>query len=323
MLKHCKSLITRCRAVIRLLAVACITTCSTAASESPLLLVAGYGSDNVVQFDPATGNWTQLIRLEESSRPRGITVGDSGEVYLGTHGRGKNIIRYSPTDGYTEPTDITRSIGRYGAGIISYLNGHIYAAGDTERAILRIDSIDGAVTTISQSNCCNLVGVMIAGDRILAAEYFQRSILRFDMAEEKPKGVRLVDKSPHLNRPVGMTIGHNGNLFVSNGLEPTVVEFDIETGDYVRTLINLGSAAPEGIYGIASHQGSIGSTSPLVVTFTKLTSTASYWPPTTAPRSFKHTASPLCPLRCEASLHISMLNLLPHIPDAPSTRSVS
>jgi hypothetical protein len=47
-----------------------------------------------------------------------------------------------------------------------------------------------------------------------------------------------------------MAIGHNGNLYVANGLEPTVVEFDIRTGEYVKTFVNLGAAGKDGINGL-------------------------------------------------------------------------
>jgi DNA-binding beta-propeller fold protein YncE len=129
--------------------------------------------------------------------------------------------------------------------------GKIWAAGDTDRVIYRIDPARGEVEAPPQyRNCCNLVGLAAEGDILYAAEYFQRSILRYDLRSEKAEGERFIAKSPHLNRPVGLAIGHNDNLYVANGLEPTVVEFDTTTGHYVRTFVHLGVGGKEGIHGV-------------------------------------------------------------------------
>lgn len=226
-----------------------------AETPSPLLLVAGYGSDNVVTFDPQSGNWTQLLQLKKNSRPRGLTIGDQGELYLGLHSQTKDVVRFSARDGYQTPTKLTRQIGRFGPGILAFHPDGIYTSSDTERVLLRIDPGTGQVSPLTRRNCCNMVGILRIGDRLLAGEYFQRSILQFDLGQEMPAGRRLVDKSPHLNRPMGLVVGHNGSLFVSNGLEPTVVEFDIETGAFIGTFINLGAAAKDGIYGLAYVPG--------------------------------------------------------------------
>lgn len=237
------------------LAFFCMAAFATRGAEYPLLLVAGYGSNNVVMFDPQSGDWSQLLSLKAASRPRGITIGDAGELYLGLHSQSKDILKFSPTDDYQEPSTLRRQIGRYGPGILAWHPYGIYTSGDTERVMLRIDPVTGRAAGITQKNCCNVVGVLVAGNRMFAGEYFQRSILQYDLTKELPKGHRLVDRSPHLNRPMGMAVGHNGNLYVSNGLEPTVVEFDINTGDFIRTFANLGSAAQEGIYGLAYVSG--------------------------------------------------------------------
>ena len=215
------------------------------------LLVAGNGSDNVVQFDLATGQWTELARLPEGTRPRGIAVGNNGEIFLGLDGGKKNLAQLVPGDGSAQLKDVTAPIGRFGPGMIVFSNGRIWAAGDTERVIHLIDPATGEVSTPPQfRNLANLVGLAADGKTLYAAEYFQRSILRYDLGTEAKPAVRLVDRDPHLNRPVALAIGHNGNLYVGNGLEPTVVEFNLKSGEFIRTLVNLGAGGKDGIYGI-------------------------------------------------------------------------
>jgi len=224
---------------------------STVRATGSLVLVAGNESDNVVQFDLTTGQWSEIARLPKGAHPRGITIGNSGEIFLGLSGGKKNIVRLTSTNGSMQMKDVTVSIGRYGPGLIVFGNGRIWAAGDTDRVILNINPETGEVLSPSQyKNSFNLVGLAANGNELYAAQYFQRSILRYDLRSENIDAVLLINKDPHLNRPIGMTIGHNGNLYVANGLEPTVVEFDIKTGTYIRTLVDLGAAGKEGINGI-------------------------------------------------------------------------
>ena len=215
------------------------------------VLVAGRDSDNVVQFDLSTGKWSEVARLPEKSHPRGITIGDRGEIYLGLEGAGKNIVTLTSSNGVPVTRDVTHSIGRFGPGIIAFGKGEIWAAGDTARTIYRVDPETGQVSRPSRyKSHFNLVGLAADGETLYAAEYFQRSIMRYDLSAGDTNAITLIAHDPHLNRPIGMTIGHNGNLYVANALEPTVVEFDIKTGAYVRTLVDLGTVGAHGINGI-------------------------------------------------------------------------
>jgi streptogramin lyase len=232
-------------------AVAFLSLTASAFAAGPSVVIAGYDSDNVVRFDLSTGKWTEIAQLPNGSQPRGITVGESGEIYVGLHGGKKNLVKLVPGKDSTQMTDVTESIGRFGPGILVAGQGKIWAAGDTDRVIYRIDPTSGQVEAPEKfRNRYNLVGLAASGDVLYAAEYFQRSILRYDLRSETSTGKRFINQSPHLNRPVGLAIGHNGNLFVANGLEPTIVEFDSKTGEYISTFINLGMGGKEGIHGV-------------------------------------------------------------------------
>lgn len=214
------------------------------------ILVAGYGSDNVVQFDPGTGRWSEIARLPQGAHPRGIAVGHGDEIYLGLMGLHKNVVRLT-LNGSPQIKDVTGSIGRYGPGIIAFENGKLWAAGDTTRKICQIDPQTGAVSSPPQyEGHYNIVGLAADGGTLYAAEYFHRGILRYNPTTRGPDVDCLVSESPYLSRPVGMTIGRDGNLYVANALKPTVIEFDARTGSFIRTFINLGAAGIDGIKGI-------------------------------------------------------------------------
>jgi hypothetical protein len=153
-----------------------------------VLLVVGNGSDNVVQFDLATGRWTELVRLPEGTRPRGIAVGDTGEIFLGLDGGKMNVAQLVPGDGAVQLKDLTAPVGRYGPGMLVFSKGQVWAAGDTERVIHLINPATGEVSTPPQVRSpANLVGLVVDGETLYAAEYFQRSIVRYELgAEAKP-----------------------------------------------------------------------------------------------------------------------------------------
>lgn len=234
---------------LRVLVMICLPP--AAAAASPAVLVAGYDSDNVVFFDLEKRQWSELVRLPKGSQPRGITVSPGGEIFLGLHGGERNVVRLVRKGAALEPRALTPTIGRFGPGFILHGGSRIWAAGDTDRVIYEIDPVSGGVTAPEQyKNRNNIVGLAVDGRMLYAAEYFQRSILRYPLADGPLRGERLVENSKHLDRPVGMTIGHDGHLYVANGLRPTVVKFDSQTGAYMRTLADLGVAGKPGIHSV-------------------------------------------------------------------------
>lgn len=221
------------------------------AAGGPVLLVAGYESDNVVQFDLTSGTWSEIARLPTNSLPRGIAVSDAGEIFLGLQGGDQGVSKLIPWGDQLRLRVISPSFGRFGPGYIIHAQGKLWAAGDTERVVFQIDAQSGEVTAPPQMrNCCNMVGLAASGDMLYAAEYFQKSILRYRVGGGQVEWERFIEKSAHLDRPIGMTIGHNGNLYVANGLVPTVVEFDIQSGEFVRTVVNIGAGGKEGIHAV-------------------------------------------------------------------------
>lgn len=226
-------------------------TMSIHAASPPMILVAGYESDNVVQFDLVSGQWSELVRLPQGSQPRGVAVSGSGEVFLGLHGGGKNVVRLVPGDEGAKVQPVTQAVGRFGPGFMLPSGGSLWVAGDTDRVIHQIDPATGSINTPPQvKSKANLVGLAAHGSSLFVAEYFQRSILRYDTTASPMTSERFIDKSEHLERPIGMTIGHNGNLYIANGLRPTIVEYDVNTGAFVRVLADLGAAGQPGIHAV-------------------------------------------------------------------------
>ena len=125
------------------------------------LLIAGYDSDNVVEFDLSTRRWSELARLPKGSKPRGIAVGSGGEIFFWGFMAGKmNVAQLLPGDGGMQLKDISGQIGQYGPGIIVFHNGQIWSAGDSDRVIYEINPTNGTMTTAPDflSTTFNIVG---------------------------------------------------------------------------------------------------------------------------------------------------------------------
>jgi sugar lactone lactonase YvrE len=209
------------------------------------LLVVGNNSDNIVRFDLSTGKATVVAKLATGSRPWSIAVSSEGNIYVGLHGNKKNIVRLvpsqrGPSDAPLVAEDLTGTIGRFGPGLMAFdKRGTLNVAGDTIRAVLRYDVTTGELIESMRMRAANLVGLTLAGESVYVAEYFQKTILRWDLAADPAAGKKFIYKSSHLDRAHGMTVGHNGNLFVSNLLNSLIQEFDKETGKFVRTFLDV------------------------------------------------------------------------------------
>ena len=221
-----------------------VTPISLAKSNSQLL-VAGSGSHNIVRFDLTTGESSVIAKLANGSRPRSLAVNNAGEIFVGLRGNELNIVKLVPyrsgqTDGPLVAQKVTDRIGRFGPGLMAFdERGLLTVAGDTHRGVMRFDTKTGQLIEMMKLRAANLVGMTLAGNHVYAAEYFQKTVLRFDLASDPARGRKFIYKSPHLDRPHGMTIGHNGNLFVSSLLNSRIVEFGHEEGEHVRTFLDM------------------------------------------------------------------------------------
>lgn len=221
--------------------------------EEIKLLVAGHGSDNIVRFDLSTGQATVVAKLATGSAPWSLAVKPTGEMYVGLRGQKKNIVRLVPGATGEEPlvpVDLTGQIGRFGPGLMGFdRRGLLNVAGDTERAVLRFDAQTGQLVESLKLREANVVGLTIAGDIGYAAEYFQKSILRINLAGDPPQAEPFVERSEHLDRAHGMAIGHNGNLFVSNLQSSLIQEFN-PSGQFVRTFLNVHTIGGSEVKGL-------------------------------------------------------------------------
>jgi len=211
--------------------------------------VVGFVSDNVIRFDLSTGAWEEVIKLNPDDRPRGVAVDGAGRIYVGLRGGSQNVKRFE-WDG-TPLGDFTASIGGFGTGLIAFNDsGELIVAGDVSSgsSVFRYDGATGAlIDSFSVGGLTNVVGLAVDGDFAHSAALFSGNIARYDLSQSPVAGATFVAGGGLVDRPIGMTVGHTGNFFVSSTYDPAIQEFDIDTGVFVGTSLDVSALGFSGV----------------------------------------------------------------------------
>lgn len=221
--------------------------CTSTSADDPRyeLLVVSRGNDKLVRFDLSTGADRVLAEFPSGSKPSSLVANAEGRLFVSLRGNRKNVVELTPMqgqqpDGRLAPTDVTPNIGRFGPGMLAFdRGGRLYVAADTEQVVKCFDvTTRKPISTISPERRANFVGLTVGDDILYIAEYFQRGVLRVDLAADPPVAEPLITQSDQLNRPRAMIIGHSGNLLVSSAENDFLQEFDVTTGRFVRTFLD-------------------------------------------------------------------------------------
>jgi hypothetical protein len=225
-----------------------VTTLSAPPGPDRYALVTGFLSGNVVRFDLSTGTAEPMIALQPSSggdtgdRPRGIAVDTQQRIYVALRGGTQNVKRFT-WEG-TPLGDFTQSIGGYGPGQIAFSSaGELIVGGDASlsSSIFRYSGDTGLLLgTFRLDGFANVVGLLVDGTTVYSAAYFTGKIARYRLADLPVIGASLVTGAGLIDHAIGMTVGHDGNLFVASGGQRAVQEFNITTGAFIGTFLHLG-----------------------------------------------------------------------------------
>lgn len=228
-------------------AIVLTSVCAVRSTAGPYILVNGQSSDNVVKFDLTTGSDTLFAQYPNGSMPRNLAVRSSdGAVFASLHQGTQSVVRLAPQDG----TDVWHavpfapSIGGLGPAQLAIYQGDVFAAGDTSRRVFRYDGVTGAQVASYTMAAANIRGMTIKGSTLYYAEIFQETVRTFDLSQNPAVGGTLFANSPNVNEPFHLTIGHTGNLFITNRADGFVREFDPISGALVGTFININTFDP-------------------------------------------------------------------------------
>jgi len=220
------------------LAVAALPLLESRARAGGWIYATGYSSDNVVRFDLETGASEVVLSLAADARPRGVAVDEQGTVYVGLRGDTKNVKRLDLVTGAL--ANLTASISGYGTGHIA-LDSHedLIVAGDVSANLLRYDASSGAlIDSVTLSGINNVVGMTVGGTYAYAADHFDDHILRYDLSGVPMTGNIFISGAAVPDYPLGMTVGHTGNLFLASSSQ-WIKEYGISTGDFVANFTDM------------------------------------------------------------------------------------
>ncbi len=195
------------------------------------LYVAGFSSDNVYRFNIESGDGKEIIKFEEGSRPRGLAFDNDQNLYIGLRGGTQNVKRYS-REGMI--SDLSQSIAGNGHGHLEFnTNYGILAAGDISdsSSVYQIDQVSGSLLrSFNFQDVENVIAVTSTGDSLFFGDYFDGTLVTFDLSVPSPTGSVLISELSSLQ---SMTIGHNQNLFITENDNKKVLEYDAETGEFI------------------------------------------------------------------------------------------
>lgn len=226
--------------------IACLLMGDSSLQAGPYLLVNG--NFTVVKIDLTTGQSSLFGIFDDlNTQLRNVIVAPDGDVFVSMNGGNKNIAQLveSPGLSYRVPVDFTTSPSSLGPAEMASYNGNLWAATDNGRSINEYDGQTGQlIQQIKPSSTGNIRGMTIDGDNLYFAEIFQDRISKFDLTSSPPSGGIFINSPSNPDEPYELHIGHDGNLFVSSRYQTTIDEFDINTGAFIRTFVDLNDFNP-------------------------------------------------------------------------------
>ena len=230
---------------IFMVALACFTivlathSAEVSATQGRYALVAGFSSDNVIRFDLSDGSSQELIQLQAGSDPRGIAVDTEENIYVGLRSLSQNVKRFTSAGVFVD--DFTSSTGGFGIGLMDFHeSGDLFVARNISSGdyVYRYDTSGNLIDSLNMSNLTNVVGVMVNGQDLYSAAYFSGTTVQYNLAENPVTG-EVIIPGTNLDSPIGMTIGHNGNLFIACNGNGLIQEFNSQTNAFVGTFVDV------------------------------------------------------------------------------------
>lgn len=197
------------------------------------LFVAGFGTDQLLSFDLATGVQTNAVDLVA---PSDVRLGPAGEIYVSTGSSGgePRVLRYTGTP--ENPLErITEDFGLRDANSFTFgTDGHLYISDDGYNEIVRYDGATGEFIDafVDNSLLRTPVGVEFGPDQNLYVASMESSeILRFDGATGE--FIDIFAAGEELEGPSLFEFRPDGLLYVASFYTNEVLRYDSATGEFV------------------------------------------------------------------------------------------
>jgi hypothetical protein len=223
--------------------IASMTVLWIVSTEGSVIYVAGGGS--LTRIDTSSGDITQPVHI--GMQNRGVVVSKTGQLFVSLRYGGdstKNVVEFDKEGNFIR--QVTPTLPKFGCGLVELdSNGNIVLAEDVSGGAGRVSVYDPATGNLLKSfspyGNHAIVGVTTAGNHAYAASLFQGHIYKYDLrgsSEINSRSVFIEGAITHGRyKALGLTVGHNGNLFVAPWEAGYIKEFNINTGEFVRDFI--------------------------------------------------------------------------------------
>ncbi|WP_436716681.1 DUF4347 domain-containing protein [Roseiconus lacunae] len=226
-----------------------------------LLYVTGWGSDNVLRFNPQTGAYVDEFVVDGSggiSKSAGIAFGPDGHLYVADYD-GDRVLKYDGSVGtYLGEFVAAGSGGLEGPmDLWFHKDGHLYVVGNKSDNILRYDASTGAFVDEFVSDGAggldDPISMAFGRDgRLYVSSQDTNSIKRFDQGNGSYIDDFVTSGSGGLDKPRAIAFGPDDLLYVSSSETDEVLRYDVN-GNYVDAYIS-GVTKPRSFIFAPSHQ---------------------------------------------------------------------
>lgn len=222
------------------------------------LLVADYLNDVVLQVTP-TGTVTTFASTNLDA-PIGLAVNTTTDnVYVSNNGTGagteNTVSEFDKTGAFVRSFGSAQLNAPQGLAI-DQATGNVYVA-NADGTIQEYSSTGAFVKTFA-SGLKDPYAVLVSGGSLYAADYGADTLLKFTLAT----GAQVASTTSALDGPDGLTIGANGDLFVSNYSKASKNPLDTITEYNPTTLALVGTFAESDLSGLSGPIGlAVGNTS--------------------------------------------------------------
>ncbi len=216
-----------------------VVACSMSFANPGNLLVSGRGSNNIVEFDAATGNFVKVFASGGLlNNPVGMAIGNDGNVYV-SNGLGLNVLKYDANGnslgvfasggGLGEPRDLT-----FGP------DGNLYVASGTTRQIIKYDGTTGASMGVFATTGLNgPVGLTFGPNNdLFVSSALNNRVIRFNGTTGASLGI--FASGGGLSNPTDLLFRPDGNLYVLSAVSNQVLRYQASTGAFVDVFAQGG-----------------------------------------------------------------------------------
>ena len=215
----------------------------TDVAVGPDRLIYGIADESkIVKIDPGNNTFTD-VWIALAGVLNSLTFGPDGNIYV-TDKDQDLVIKIDGATGDSLGVFVSAGLGGIiQPGALTFgPNGNLFVAGKLSNSVVEYSGIDGSLVGLFVTSGDGELewprGLVFKPDgNLLVTSSVRAQVLEFDGASGAFIGIYNDENPPE--SPAGITIGPNGNVFVTRGQDQfyQIIEMFVETGRYYRSFV--------------------------------------------------------------------------------------